>query len=115
MKLKSFDQYLYAQLRDPQFAMLYLHEAYADSVDEFLVALHKYVEANGGIEKAAAAAGISRETLAALSDPAASEQGPLLLQSVGLGFSLGEAKQKKPSGLRRSFSAKSRRKVRVLS
>lgn len=115
MKLKSFDQYLYAQLRNPQFAMLYLHEAYTDSVDEFLVALRKYVAANGGIEPAAAAAGISRETLAALSDSADSEQGSLLLQSVGLGFSLGEAKQKKPASFKKSLAAKHRRKVSAFS
>ncbi len=115
MKLKSFDQYLYAQLRDPQFAMLYLHEAYADSAGEFLVALRKYVAANGGIESAAAAAGISRETLATLSDPTASEESSLLLQSVGLGFSLGEARRKKPSGFKKSLAAKSRRKVQAFS
>ena len=46
MRLKSFDDYLFAQLRDPEFAMLYLNEAYNDSIEEFLVALCKYVQAN---------------------------------------------------------------------
>lgn len=49
MKLRSFNDYLFAQLRDPEFAMLYLREAYNDSIEEFLIALHKYVQANGGV------------------------------------------------------------------
>lgn len=53
MKLKSFDRYLFSQLQDPEFAMLYLNEAYADSTDEFLVALGKYVQAKGGLDEAA--------------------------------------------------------------
>ncbi|MDQ2798066.1 MAG: hypothetical protein M3Y13_00300 [Armatimonadota bacterium] len=50
MKLKNLDDYLFAQLRDPEFAVLYLSEAYNDSIEEFLITLHKYVQANGGVD-----------------------------------------------------------------
>ncbi len=53
MRLKSFDSYLFSWLQDPEFAMLYLSEAYADSTEEFLVAFGKYAQANSEIDEAA--------------------------------------------------------------
>ncbi len=91
MKLKSFDDYLFAQLRDPEFAMLYLNEAYNDSVEEFLVALRKYVQANGGVSQVAASAQVSRESLyKMLSGTGNPELRSVraVLQALGLGFSI---------------------------
>lgn len=91
MKLKSFDDYLFAQLRDREFAMLYLNEAYNDSVEEFLVALRKYVQANGGVSQIAASAQVSRESLyKMLSDTGNPELRSVraVLQALGLGFTI---------------------------
>ena len=41
MRLKSFDEYLYRELQDREFATAYLEDAISDSLDEFLVALQK--------------------------------------------------------------------------
>jgi DNA-binding phage protein len=46
MTVKSFDEVLFKQLRNPDFARAYLEDALNDSIDEFLVALRKYVQAN---------------------------------------------------------------------
>ena len=92
MKLKSFDNYLFSQLRDPEFALLYLNEAYADSVEEFLLALHKYVQANGGIDQTAEFTHFSRESLTALlSDKGNPDLRSLraILHSLGFGFTVG--------------------------
>jgi probable addiction module antidote protein len=91
MKLKSFDDYLFVQLRDPEFAVLYLNEAYNDSVEEFLVALRKYVQANGGVSKIAASAEVSRESLYKMLSEAGNPElrsVRAVLQALGLGFTI---------------------------
>ena len=63
MNLKSFDEQLFQELRDPEFAQAYLQDAWEDTLEEFLVALRKYIQANGGMSLCAERAGISREAL----------------------------------------------------
>lgn len=63
MKLKSFDERLTQDLQDPEFATAYLQDAWDDSLEEFLVALRKYVQANGGMSVCAERAQITREAL----------------------------------------------------
>ena len=63
MKLKNFEERLFADLRDPEFAAAYLQDAWDDSQEEFLAALRKYVQANGGMTRCAADAGLTREAL----------------------------------------------------
>jgi len=45
--LRDFDTILFEALRDPEAAAIYLQDAWEDSTEEFLVALRKYVQANG--------------------------------------------------------------------
>lgn len=130
MNLKSFDSYLFSQLQDPEFSMLYLSEAYADSTEEFLVALGKYVQAKGGIDEAAGSGQISRDALTTLlSSNTSPEQRSLVLQSIALGLAMGEwsgvgssANTSERGGRRtpalaggRRKSAKTRRKIRQFS
>jgi probable addiction module antidote protein len=61
--LKSFDALLLEELRDPEGAAIYLQDAWEDSLEEFLVALRKYVQANGGMTQCAERAHLSREAL----------------------------------------------------
>lgn len=61
--LKSFDAILGEDLRDPEFASAYLQDAWEDSAEEFLIALRKYVQANGGMAQCAEKANVSREAL----------------------------------------------------
>ena len=61
--LKSFDELLFEDLRDPEAAAVYLQDAWEDSLEEFLAALRKYVQANGGMSQCAARAHLSREAL----------------------------------------------------
>jgi probable addiction module antidote protein len=61
--LKSFDTLLLEELRDPEAAAIYLQDAWEDSIEEFLVALRKYVQANGGMTQCAERAHLSREAL----------------------------------------------------
>lgn len=63
MKLKSFDERLAQDLRDPEFATAYLQDAWDDSPEEFLVALRKHVQANGGMSACAENAQVTREAL----------------------------------------------------
>ncbi len=61
--LQNFDEYLFSELRDPAFAAAYLQDAWEDSTEEFLVALRKVVQANGGLTQCAAKARVTREAL----------------------------------------------------
>ena len=61
--LRSFDELLLEELRDPEAAAIYLQDAWEDSMEEFLVALRKYVQANGGMSQCAERAHLSREAL----------------------------------------------------
>lgn len=61
--LRSFDELLLEELRDPEAAAIYLQDAWEDSTEEFLVALRKYVQANGGMSQCAERAHLSREAL----------------------------------------------------
>ncbi len=63
MRLTNFDDRLADDLRDPEFAMVYLQDAWDDSMEEFLVALRKYIQANGGMGPCAERAQITREAL----------------------------------------------------
>ena len=63
MKLKHFDETLYQELQDPEFAAAYLQDALDDSLEEFLIALRKYVQANGGMAQCAEQTHLTREAL----------------------------------------------------
>ena len=63
MRLKNFDEHLYRELQDPDFAAAYLEDALADSMEEFLVALRKYVQANGGVGQCAENTNLRREAI----------------------------------------------------
>ncbi len=89
--LKSFDNLLLEELRDPEAAAIYLQDAWEDSTEEFLVALRKYVQANGGMARCAERAHITREALyRMLSEKGNPELRSLraILQANGLRFSL---------------------------
>ena len=62
-QLKDFDEVLFEDLRDPEAAAVYLQDAWDDSAEEFLVALRKYVQANGGMARCAEKAHLTREAL----------------------------------------------------
>lgn len=62
-KLKDFDAVLFEALRDPKSAEIYLQDAWEDSTEEFLMALRKYVQANGGMAQCAERAHLTREAL----------------------------------------------------
>ncbi len=62
-QLKDFDEILFEDLRDPESAALYLQDAWDESAEEFLVALRKYVQANGGMARCAEKAHLTREAL----------------------------------------------------
>ncbi|MDQ2687437.1 MAG: putative addiction module antidote protein [Armatimonadota bacterium] len=90
-KLKDFDEILFEALRDPESAAIYLQDAWEDSVEEFLIALRKYVQANGGMAQCAERAHISREALyRMLSETGNPELRSIraVLQANGLGFSI---------------------------
>ena len=63
MKLKSFDEHLYLELQDPEFAAAYLEDAMADSLEDFFVALRKYVQAKGGVSRCAEQTHLAREAI----------------------------------------------------
>lgn len=63
VSVRSFGDELLDELRNPEFAQAYLEAALEDSISEFLVALRKYVRANGGMKSCAERAGIAREAL----------------------------------------------------
>jgi probable addiction module antidote protein len=63
MTLKNLDEHLYKELRNPEFAAAYLEDALSDSIEEFLVALRKYVQANGGMSHCAERSGLAREAI----------------------------------------------------
>lgn len=62
-KLKPFNDRLFEDLRDPEFAEAYLQDAWEDTTEEFLIALRKYVQANGGLDRCAEAADVAPEAL----------------------------------------------------
>jgi probable addiction module antidote protein len=63
-KSKSYKEYLYAKLRDPEAASAYLDEALKDEdIHVFLLALRDIAEANGGIGTIARKAHLNRESL----------------------------------------------------
>ena len=41
--LKRFDEVLFRELKDPEFALAYLQDALDESTAEFLIALRKYI------------------------------------------------------------------------
>lgn len=63
MKFADLNETLYRELQDPEFAQAYLEEALDDSVGEFLIALFKLVQAQGGVNRCAQGSGITREAL----------------------------------------------------
>ncbi len=54
---------LLEDLKNPKYASKYLSAAYADSAEAFLVALRDLAEADQGMSKLAAIAGVNRENL----------------------------------------------------
>ena len=90
-KLKPFQERLFEDLRDPEFAQAYLQDAWEDTTEEFLTALRKYVQANGGLDRCAEKAHVTREAL----DRMLSETGNpdlrsirAVLQANGIRFSI---------------------------
>lgn len=64
MRLHKFEDDLYEQLRDPEFAVAYLDAAKEDGLDEFLFALREVASAQeGGIKAVAERSGVGRESL----------------------------------------------------
>lgn len=53
MRLVAFDETLYRELQDDEFAMAYLQDALDDNFEEFLIALGKCVRARGGMTRCA--------------------------------------------------------------
>lgn len=91
-RLKDFNELLFKELRDPEAAAIYLQDAWEDSTEEFLIALRKYVQANGGMARCAEKAHITREALYRM----LSEKGNPELRSIraildasGIRFSIG--------------------------
>lgn len=91
LKLKSLDENLCSDLKDPERAAAYLENALSGSLEQFLVALRKYVQANGGVAKCAEKTHLSREALYRM----LSEQGnpefrsvEAILKSLGLRLSV---------------------------
>lgn len=62
-KLKNFDETLFEGLRDPESAAICLQDAWEGSTKEFLVALRRFVQANGGMAQCAEKAQVTREAL----------------------------------------------------
>jgi probable addiction module antidote protein len=61
---KSYDDYLRAELADPELAAAYLTAAAEDgSIEQFLIALRAVAEAHGGIGAVAEAAHLNRQTM----------------------------------------------------
>ena len=90
-KLKPFDEVLFEDLRDPESAAIYLQDAWEDSTEEFLVALRKFVQANGGMAQCAEKAQITREALyRMLSEKGNPELRSIraILQANGIRFSI---------------------------
>ncbi len=90
-KLKSFNERLFEDLRDPEFAEAYLQDAWEDTTEEFLVALRKYIQANGGMDRCAEKAHVTREALERmLSEKGSPEMRSLraVLQASGIRFSI---------------------------
>lgn len=64
MGTKSYDAFLYEQLRDPELAAEYLTAAAEeDSPELFLIALRNVAEAHGGISAIADATSLNRQTM----------------------------------------------------
>jgi probable addiction module antidote protein len=63
MELRNFNETLVRELQDPVVAAAYLEESLEESTSEFLIALRKYVQANGGMAACAKKAGVTREAL----------------------------------------------------
>jgi probable addiction module antidote protein len=63
MELRNFNETLDRELQDPDVATGYLEESLEASTGEFLIALRKYVQANGGMAACAKKAGVTREAL----------------------------------------------------
>ena len=63
MKAIDFNETVILQLADREFAIAYLQDALEESDEEFVLALHKYVTANGGIAECAQKAGLPLDDL----------------------------------------------------
>lgn len=64
MGVKSYDEFLLQQLRDPELAAEYLSATLEDgTLADFLFALHNVAEAHGGIGAVADAAHLNRQTM----------------------------------------------------
>ncbi|NEP56915.1 MAG: transcriptional regulator [Symploca sp. SIO2G7] len=91
----SYDEYLMAQLSDPEEARLYLEaslEAYEEDNDTaaFLIALREVAEAQGGVAKLANRTGLNRQYLYGVLSGEGSKPGldNMLHILSGLGFRL---------------------------
>jgi probable addiction module antidote protein len=71
MRLVAFDETLFRELQDDEFAMAYLQDALDDNFEEFLIALGKCVRARGGMTRCAQETGLSREALYRMFQPGA--------------------------------------------
>lgn len=64
MPTKSYDEFLFKQLSDPEIAAEYLSAAIEDrSMDEFLLALRNVAEAHGGIGSLSEMTQLNRQSM----------------------------------------------------
>ena len=90
-KLIRFDDYLFEQLRDPVFAAAYLQDAIEESHEEFLIAMRKYIQANGGMTQCAEQTDLKRESIYRMLSPTGNPSMKSLsaiLHAHGLRFSI---------------------------
>lgn len=91
MRLMRFDDYLYRKLQDSDFAAAYLEAALEDSPDEFLIAMRKYIQANGGMTQCAEQTELKRESIYRMLSPTGNPSMRSLsaiLRAHGLRFSI---------------------------
>ncbi len=61
--MRNYKSELISDLKDPEYAAMYLEAALDESVDTFLVALRDVAEATSGMKSLADAAAVNRENL----------------------------------------------------
>jgi probable addiction module antidote protein len=96
MTVQPFQETLYNELQDDEFAAAYLDDAMSDSTEEFLIALRHVVKARGGMTRVAKEAELTREAMYRM----LSEKGnpefrsvQKMLEATGLKFQVGILEQ----------------------
>lgn len=91
MRLVAFDETLYRELQDDEFAQAYLQDALDESFEEFLIALGKFIRARSGMSHYARVTGLSREALYKMFQPGANptvQSIERILRAAGFGLRL---------------------------